>query len=1218
MAPSGRRPPDSGGGQSRRFLVWFLLPLILTATSQQVAGQESSNLVNSYNDDISQPNVGSRHSPPEIVPQFETEQSRFKKTDIVENKDTHIATLAPAGRGQSVRASLVDRREPHGLSSLPPGARSLQDLEVEDFVLLATLDGVIHANNRKTGVERWALEIPDSPMIQTIHHRRKTTDDLEHIQKVSENTTQDFGGDSLDGDYTFVVEPSRDGDLYIAHKDPKLGLQRLGITVKSLAERTPQYFDDPPLVYIASQESSLYTIDALSGNVLKQFSSTHDSYINNEQSCRRLGGFEILDEEECETRGTLNLGRVQYTVRIQSSKSSKDLCTIKFSEWIPNNRDLDLQAQYTSTMDKTHIYSFHDGRVVGVNYAKGFQGQRQFTQVFSSQVARVFDVVRPSQSKESNVSLTVLEQPQYPPYYVENQLQLPEHEDRVSRVYCNLTDTNTPFLMSEKKYPGITSAAPKAKAPYSTLDASDLDPLDQEIAGWHQLQKSNEWPYTPLTIGGPEQRSDIGRVADHDIAIPSSRSPPFSSSQTSSTLAKVLSCFLVFATVFIVSSYKKPTFAKILRRVLRAMLDAEEVKKLENTKVPDPLTPLSEPTSPTSFNEITVPHQPTSQESQPVATVPSGQVQDAVNEEDIVHVSHLDIATFPGEGNPEEDLSVTSDQKTIKKTKRGCRGGKGKNKKKQEQVVAVETTNFVQEILDTETQTMHVGDVDFEISQVLGQGSQATVYAGKYQGRPVAVKRLIGAGNAVAEKEIKHLMLGDDHENVIRYHAKVTSPMFTYIVLDQCDATLDSFMDSKRNFNTGRIAEQDFDPHDATSQLISGLEHLHALKLVHRDLKPQNILVKYSKTLHPNAKPAKPRYLISDFGLCKKIEDAQGSVFNHTNVNTNNAAGTSGWKAPELLLDPRARIAAPVAASGHSDSGDSIDGTTVDPVSGRRVNKLIDVFAAGCIIHYIHTGSRHPFDDREGFTDLRDQNVRKNGLNIDPFYFDDYTYELEDLIRQMIQFEPQERIDTFAIRKHPYFWSAIKKTNFICEVSDYCEAIKKEADEAMCDPNRGNLNPRSARRAGSNTPGAEHGHNRSPSNTSASKPRGRAAKSEPNHPFLIALQHLASNVIGHDSLGRLQNWLSALPADFTESMSRQRGYDGTRMLHLLRAFRNKKNHFDELPESVKQRINNMKEGYYEFWTRNKFPSLLVNIQTLLIESGLERDVRFLKFFEEVN
>ena len=67
-------------------------------------------------------------------------------------------------------------------------------------------------------------------MIQTMHHCYNVSDE---------------GEGNCDHDYIFIVEPTKDGNLYVQHKNPQIGLQRLGVTVRGLAAETPQFVEEP-------------------------------------------------------------------------------------------------------------------------------------------------------------------------------------------------------------------------------------------------------------------------------------------------------------------------------------------------------------------------------------------------------------------------------------------------------------------------------------------------------------------------------------------------------------------------------------------------------------------------------------------------------------------------------------------------------------------------------------------------------------------------------------------------------------------------------------------------------------------------------------------------------------------------------------------------------------------------------------------------------------
>lgn len=106
---------------------------------------------------------------------------------------------------------------------------------------------------------------------------------------------------------------------------------------------------------------------------------------------------------------------------------------------------------------------------------------------------------------------------------------------------------------------------------------------------------------------------------------------------------------------------------------------------------------------------------------------------------------------------------------------------------------------------------------------------------------------------------------------------------------------------------------------------LQGLAHLHALRIVHRDVKPHNVLLSQ-----------KHRAVLSDFGLCKLIKD------NHSSFHTENV-GTAGWVSPEMLSNRKKK--APAGTKHHL-----------------RTTRAVDVFAAGCVVHYLFAAA-HPFGE---------------------------------------------------------------------------------------------------------------------------------------------------------------------------------------------------------------------------------------------------------------
>lgn len=139
---------------------------------------------------------------------------------------------------------------------------------------------------------------------------------------------------------------------------------------------------------------------------------------------------------------------------------------------------------------------------------------------------------------------------------------------------------------------------------------------------------------------------------------------------------------------------------------------------------------------------------------------------------------------------------------------------------------------------------------------------------------------------------------------------------------------------------------------------------------------------------------------------------------------------------------------------------------------------------------------------------------------------------------------------------HPFFWSASDRLNFLCDVSDHFEF-------------------------------------------------------EPRDPPSAALQHLES--MGPRVMGSDQDFLRLLPRDFKDSLGKQRKYTGSKMLDLMRALRNKRNHYNDMSEHLKAHIGGLPQGYLQFWTV-RFPSLLMTCHEVIADLGLTGIDRFKRYF----
>ena len=283
----------------------------------------------------------------------------------------------------------------------------------------------------------------------------------------------------------------------------------------------------------------------------------------------------------------------------------------------------------------------------------------------------------------------------------------------------------------------------------------------------------------------------------------------------------------------------------------------------------------------------------------------------------------------------------------------------------------------------------------------------------------MAVKRLLRDFVTLADREVGLLKDADDHPNVIRYYYQEAHTSFLYIALELCPASLADIIERPDQFREIAIS---FSPKRAVRQITSGLRHLHALKIVHRDIKPQNILVSSAK----KGESSGHRMLISDFGLCRKLEVDQTSFL--PTAGGAMGVGTFGWRAPEILRG-EVKLDEPIADDNSQGSRDSVGTATGSNHSGTgrpttRLTKLVDIFALGCLYYYCLTNGGHPFGDRFE----REVNIIRDQKSLQGLEgFGEEGSEAVDLISAMLAPEAADRCVEYSLT---YVASSFSRDSF--------------------------------------------------------------------------------------------------------------------------------------------------------------------------------------------
>ena len=175
----------------------------------------------------------------------------------------------------------------------------------------------------------------------------------------------------------------------------------------------------------------------------------------------------------------------------------------------------------------------------------------------------------------------------------------------------------------------------------------------------------------------------------------------------------------------------------------------------------------------------------------------------------------------------------------------------------------------------------------YDVQDVLGKGGMGSVYRGfdPVISRQVAIKAISKA--SVGADDLKHIMQRFRHEaqavgrlvhpRIVQIYDYGEDDAVAYIVMELVNGkTLAQHLQQEVSYEIREVGE-------IIRQLLDGLGHAHAAGVIHRDVKPSNILINNDG-----------RIKISDFGIAR-IESSQLT-------QVGDVLGTPHYMAPEQFL----------------------------------------------------------------------------------------------------------------------------------------------------------------------------------------------------------------------------------------------------------------------------------------------------------------------------
>ena len=205
--------------------------------------------------------------------------------------------------------------------------------------------------------------------------------------------------------------------------------------------------------------------------------------------------------------------------------------------------------------------------------------------------------------------------------------------------------------------------------------------------------------------------------------------------------------------------------------------------------------------------------------------------------------------------------------------------------------------------------------------------------------------------------EIKLLKKLRSHKNIIKYFEHFENEKHFFIVMENiCGGNLLNAINKMSKFSES-MAKNIF------KQLIETIKYLHSIGIVHRDIKPDNILLDLDSTIK-----------LCDFGVSKEVKEGQLLT---------DSCGTPAFVAPEILKD-----------------------SPYNPY-------MTDIWSSGVVLYAMITGF-FPFRG------VNETELHKNILSGAFPKLKDVSNELKDLLNKILEVNPNKRITIDNILKHPW------------------------------------------------------------------------------------------------------------------------------------------------------------------------------------------------------
>ncbi|XP_063149121.1 cyclin-dependent kinase 3 [Candoia aspera] len=299
----------------------------------------------------------------------------------------------------------------------------------------------------------------------------------------------------------------------------------------------------------------------------------------------------------------------------------------------------------------------------------------------------------------------------------------------------------------------------------------------------------------------------------------------------------------------------------------------------------------------------------------------------------------------------------------------------------------------------------------FQKVEKIGEGTYGVVYKArnKQTGQLVALKkiRLDSDTEGVPSTAIREISLLKElkHPNIVRLLDVVHNQKKLYLVFEYLNQDLKKYMDSSR---TGELPLSLVKSY--LYQLLQGVSFCHSHRVIHRDLKPQNLLINEMGAIK-----------LADFGLARAF-GVPLRTYTHEVV-------TLWYRAPEILLGCKYYSTAVDIWSIGCIFAEMVTRKALFP-GDSEIDQLFRIFRTlGTPTESLWPGVTNLPDYKGNFPKWPRKDMKVIIPNLDR--------DGRDLLLQLLMYDPNKRISAKAALNHQYFWQIPRDAKQQCVVEQY-------------------------------------------------------------------------------------------------------------------------------------------------------------------------------------